>query len=116
MKDSTGWNLVWTSDYIHQLVDRIALNCKIMYPSQEHPSRMIAAAHGQSIHLWSLLNDGAREIGLFYCFVDLSVNRLMNKVKYIITERDLDALPQRPVITLITYMLIMQVSVVSCFR
>ena len=64
LKDSIGWNLVWTSPYIEPTVEGIALNAKIANPSQEQCNRMVAACYGTLIQLWSIAEDGSsREIG-----------------------------------------------------
>ena len=64
LKDSIGWNLVWTSPYIEPTVEGIAVNAKIANPSQEHCNRMVAACYGTLIQLWSIAEDGnSREIG-----------------------------------------------------
>ena len=64
MKDSTGWQLTWTSPYLEGAVERIALNAKVVNPSQDHTNRMVAVASGSHIRLWSVYEDGdTREIG-----------------------------------------------------
>ena len=48
-------------------MDRIALNAKAANPSQENCNRMLAAALGTSIRLWSIADDGtSREIGQYF--------------------------------------------------
>ena len=66
LKDSIGWNLVWTSSYIEDAVDRIAVNAKVSTPVQESCNRLVAAATGFTIRLWSITDNGeSREIGAF---------------------------------------------------
>ena len=70
MKESSGWKLAWTSPYIEQRVDHIALNTNkvpvsLPPPAVDNAQRMIAAAHGTHIQLWSVSDNGdnVREIG-----------------------------------------------------
>ncbi|XP_056022204.1 BTB/POZ domain-containing protein KCTD3-like [Ostrea edulis] len=64
MKDSAGWQLRWTSPYMDDVVDRVAINAKVLNP--DNPNKMVAAAMGNLIQLWSVANDGtSREIGKF---------------------------------------------------
>lgn len=65
MKDSTGWHLIWTSPYMESVVERIAINAKVVNPSnQDNTNKMVAASSGSTIHLWSVSDDGCkRDIG-----------------------------------------------------
>ena len=67
MKDSTGWLLAWTSNYIDTVVERIALNAKVASPNAENCHRMVAASYASSVRLWSVSDNGqtTREIGKF---------------------------------------------------
>lgn len=62
MKDTAGWQLRWTSPYMEDVVERVAINAKVLNP--ENPNKMVAAAMGNMIQLWSVGDDGtSREIG-----------------------------------------------------
>ncbi|XP_062595275.1 BTB/POZ domain-containing protein KCTD3-like [Saccostrea cucullata] len=64
MKDSAGWQLRWTSPYMENVVDRVAINAKVLNP--DNPNKMVAAAMGNMIQLWSVTEEGiSREIGKF---------------------------------------------------
>ena len=64
LKDSQGWNLAWTSPYLENVVERVALNAKVANPAQDHCNRMLAAAYKTFVHLWSVSDDGTtREVG-----------------------------------------------------
>ncbi|KAJ8308193.1 hypothetical protein KUTeg_013067 [Tegillarca granosa] len=67
MRDSTGWHLIWTSPYMENVVERIAINAKVVNPSnQDNTNKMVAASSGSTIHLWSVSDDGCkRDIGEF---------------------------------------------------
>ncbi|RXG60839.1 BTB/POZ domain-containing protein KCTD3 [Armadillidium vulgare] len=67
-KDSTGWQLAFTSPHIEQLVERVALNAKLSPPTQssEGGLKMLAISYSQSIRLWGISEDGSKtEIGIF---------------------------------------------------
>ena len=71
LKESTGWILAWTSDYLQHTVERIALNAKASSGNaQDCHSRMVAASSGSLVKLWSVSNDctQTREIGMG-CFL-----------------------------------------------
>jgi len=53
LKDSVGWHLTWTSNYIEDTIDRIAVNAKVSYTLAEY-WRLVAAASGTSVRLWSI--------------------------------------------------------------
>ncbi|KAH3845079.1 BTB/POZ domain-containing protein KCTD3-like isoform X2 [Dreissena polymorpha] len=66
MKDSTGWHLLWTSEYQETPIERIAINAKVMSANQDNSNKMVAAAAGSMVRLWSISEDGgSREIGVF---------------------------------------------------
>ena len=80
MKDSTGWHLFWTSPHQENVVEKIALNAKVLSTnptSNESTNKMVAASTGEDIKLWCITDEGtSREIGksitenptLWYCF------------------------------------------------
>ncbi|WAR20344.1 KCTD3-like protein [Mya arenaria] len=72
MKDSTGWHLLWTSEYLETPIERIAINAKVMTSNQDNSNRMIAASAGSIVRLWSIYDDGeCREIGVFNMHVSV---------------------------------------------
>ncbi|ROT66515.1 putative BTB/POZ domain-containing protein KCTD3 isoform X1 [Penaeus vannamei] len=67
-KDSTGWQLAFTSPHIDQLIERAALNAKLSPPSQggEAGQKMLAISYTSHIRLWGISEDGTRnDIGTF---------------------------------------------------
>ncbi|KAG0717128.1 BTB/POZ domain-containing protein KCTD3 [Chionoecetes opilio] len=67
-KDSTGWQLAFTSPYIDQLIERVALNAKLSPPSQggEAGQKMLAISYASHIRLWGIAEDGSKnDIGTF---------------------------------------------------
>ncbi|XP_066986467.1 SH3KBP1-binding protein 1 isoform X1 [Macrobrachium rosenbergii] len=67
-KDSTGWQLAFTSPHIDQLIERVALNAKLTPPSQggETGHKMLAISYASHIRLWGISEDGSRsDIGTF---------------------------------------------------
>ncbi|KAL8608688.1 hypothetical protein ACOMHN_002917 [Nucella lapillus] len=66
MKDSTGWHLIWTSEYLLSAVERVAINAKVVSSLQDNTQKMVAAAAAGLVRLWSIADDGdSREIGVF---------------------------------------------------
>ncbi|KAG1677876.1 BTB/POZ domain-containing protein KCTD3 [Nymphon striatum] len=67
MKYSCGWQLAFTSPYIEEVIERVALNAKVITSSQsENSNKMLAIAYGFQIRLWSITGNGTRtEIGIF---------------------------------------------------
>ena len=64
MKDSMGWQLIWTSPHMEVQVEHIAINAKVLNPSQDNSYKMVAASEANLIRLWSVSDDGdSREIG-----------------------------------------------------
>lgn len=67
-KDSTGWQLAFTSPHIDQLIERVALNAKLTPPSQggETGHKMLAISYASHIRLWGISEEGSRsDIGTF---------------------------------------------------
>ncbi|KAK3871916.1 hypothetical protein Pcinc_022980 [Petrolisthes cinctipes] len=67
-KDSTGWQLAFTSPYIDQLIERVALNAKLSPASQggEAGHKMLAISYASHIRLWAITEEGTRnDIGTF---------------------------------------------------
>lgn len=67
MKDSTGWHLLWKSQYMEDQVERIALNAKVMTSNQDTSNnKMVAASSSSTVWLWAVSDDGdKRQIGVF---------------------------------------------------
>jgi hypothetical protein len=64
MKDSTGWHHIWSSPYMENTVERVALNAKVVAQNQENTNKMVAASMGNLVQLWLIMDDGSsREIG-----------------------------------------------------
>lgn len=66
MKDSTGWHHIWSSPYMENTIERVALNAKVVAQNQENTNKMVAASMGNLVQLWLIMDDGnSREIGMF---------------------------------------------------
>ncbi|XP_037045499.1 BTB/POZ domain-containing protein KCTD3 [Bradysia coprophila] len=69
LKDSSGWQLMFTSPYVEQEISRLAINAKVNFSSsgeQALSSRMIAISYGNQIRLWRLTDDGSKtDVGVF---------------------------------------------------
>ncbi|XP_075150760.1 SH3KBP1-binding protein 1 [Haematobia irritans] len=67
VKDSNGWQLVFTSPYIDSTIERIAINSKVnMSTGEQVPSKMVAISYGSQIRLWSIHEGGDKtDIGTF---------------------------------------------------
>lgn len=67
LKDSTGWQLVFTSPYIESTIERIAINAKVNLSSAEpSPSKMVAISYGSQIRLWGIQENGNKiDVGTF---------------------------------------------------
>lgn len=63
MKDSSGWKLVFTSPYVDQVIERIAINAKMNLTSSNETSlRMVGISYGSEIKLWGIGEDGKSDI------------------------------------------------------
>lgn len=66
VKESTGWQQVFTSPRLDWMIDRVALNAKVMGGSLGDNDKMVAVASVTEIILWSICPDGnGTEIGVF---------------------------------------------------
>ncbi|KAM9733181.1 SH3KBP1-binding protein 1 isoform 1-T2 [Menidia menidia] len=66
VKESTGWQQVFTSPRLDWMIDRVALNAKVMGGSLGDNDKMVAVASMSEIILWSICPDGnGNEIGVF---------------------------------------------------
>ncbi|KAG9340533.1 hypothetical protein JZ751_021353, partial [Albula glossodonta] len=58
VKESTGWQQVFTSPRLDWVIDRVALNAKVMGGSLGDNDKMVAVASGTEIILWAICPDG----------------------------------------------------------
>lgn len=69
LKDSTGWQLAFTSPYLEPVIERLALNAKVLTTATAQPeggTKMLAVSYGNQVRLWGVSEEGARsEIGMF---------------------------------------------------
>ncbi|XP_047450631.1 SH3KBP1-binding protein 1 [Mugil cephalus] len=66
VKESTGWQQVFTSPRLDWMIDRVALNARVMGGSLGDNDKMVAVASVTEIILWSICPDGnGNEIGVF---------------------------------------------------
>lgn len=68
MKDSSGWKLVFTSPFVDQVIERIAINAKMnLTSSNDTPLRMVAISYGSEIKLFGIGEDEGKSdvIGIF---------------------------------------------------
>ncbi|KAK3548731.1 hypothetical protein QTP70_018463 [Hemibagrus guttatus] len=66
VKESTGWQQVFSSPRLDWIIDRVALNAKVMGGSLADNDKMVAVASGTEIILWAVCPDGnGNEIGVF---------------------------------------------------
>lgn len=66
LKDSSGWQLVFTSPYIEHCIERIAINAKMGSGSAGEATKMVAISYGSQVRLWGISEDGVRtNIGTF---------------------------------------------------
>ena len=71
MKESTGWQQVFTSPRLDWVIDRVALNAKVMAGSLGDNDKMVAVASATEIILWAICPDGnGNEIGAFLLVAD----------------------------------------------
>uniref|UniRef100_A0A8C4N530 BTB/POZ domain-containing protein KCTD3 n=1 Tax=Eptatretus burgeri TaxID=7764 RepID=A0A8C4N530_EPTBU len=66
VKESTGWQQVFTSPYLDWDIERVALNAKVVGAALGDKDKMVAVAGGSRIILWSIQDSGSgNEIGVF---------------------------------------------------
>ncbi|XP_028830833.1 BTB/POZ domain-containing protein KCTD3-like isoform X5 [Denticeps clupeoides] len=66
IKESSGWQQVFSSPYLDWAIERVALNAKVVGGPHGDKDKMVAAASGSSIILWSIQDGGSgSEIGVF---------------------------------------------------
>ncbi|XP_016400107.1 BTB/POZ domain-containing protein KCTD3-like isoform X3 [Sinocyclocheilus rhinocerous] len=66
IKESSGWQQVFSSPYLDWAIERVALNAKVMGGPHGDKDKMVAASSESSIILWSIQDGGSgSEIGVF---------------------------------------------------
>lgn len=64
LKDSSGWQLVFTSPHIESCIERVAVNAKLGggggSSQGEAASKMVAISYANHIRLWGISEHGAR--------------------------------------------------------
>lgn len=69
LKDSSGWQQIFTSPYIDMIIERIAINAKMNVASSagdQNHTKMIAISYGNQIRLWGISDDGSKsDVGTF---------------------------------------------------
>jgi hypothetical protein len=64
IKESSGWQQVFTSPYLDWTIERVALNAKVVGGPHGDKDKMVAVASESSIILWSVQDGGSgSEIG-----------------------------------------------------
>ncbi|CAG9766347.1 unnamed protein product [Ceutorhynchus assimilis] len=67
LKDSSGWQQVFTSPHIESSIERIAINAKM---GSTETSKMVAISYGSQVRLWGISDTGARtNVGTFNLMV-----------------------------------------------
>ncbi|XP_030051890.1 BTB/POZ domain-containing protein KCTD3 [Microcaecilia unicolor] len=66
IKESSGWQQVFSSPYLDWTIERVALNAKVVGGPHGDKDKMVAIASESSIILWSIQDGGSgSEIGVF---------------------------------------------------
>ncbi|KAM9817522.1 LOW QUALITY PROTEIN: BTB/POZ domain-containing protein KCTD3 [Neosynchiropus ocellatus] len=66
IKESSGWQQVFSSPYLDWTIERIALNAKVVGGPHGDKDKMVAAASASGIILWSIQDGGSgSQIGVF---------------------------------------------------
>ncbi|XP_075906225.1 BTB/POZ domain-containing protein KCTD3 isoform X2 [Nelusetta ayraudi] len=66
IKESSGWQQVFSSPYLNWTIERIALNAKVVGGPHGDKDKMVAAASESNIILWNIQDGGSgNEIGVF---------------------------------------------------
>lgn len=70
IKESSGWQQVFTSPYLDWTIERVALNAKVVGGPHGDKDKMVAVASESSIILWSIQDGGSgSEIGTYHYLV-----------------------------------------------
>lgn len=66
LKDSSGWQLVFTSPFIDATIERLAIKTNFASANEKTQSKMIAISYGSQIRLWRVFDDGSKtDVGVF---------------------------------------------------
>lgn len=66
LKDSSGWQLVFTSPYIEATIERLAIKVNFSNANEKTQSKMVAISYGSQIRLWRVSDDGSKnDVGIF---------------------------------------------------
>lgn len=66
LKDSCGWQLVFTSPYIDATIERLAIKTNFANSGDKTQSKMLAISYGSQIRLWRVFDDGNKsDVGVF---------------------------------------------------
>lgn len=66
LKDSSGWQLVFTSPYIEATIERLAIKVNFSNSGEQTLSKMVAISYGSQIRLWKVSDDGTKnDVGIF---------------------------------------------------
>ncbi|XP_055322322.1 SH3KBP1-binding protein 1 [Sitodiplosis mosellana] len=66
LKDSSGWQLVFTSPYIEATIERLAIKVNFSNANEKTQSKMVAISYGSMIRLWRVSDDGNKsDVGIF---------------------------------------------------
>lgn len=66
LKDSSGWQLVFTSPYIEATIERLAIKVNFANANEKTQSKMVAISYGSQIRLWRVSDDGSKtDVGIF---------------------------------------------------
>lgn len=60
LKDSSGWQHVFTSSHIENCIERIAINAKMGSGGAGETSKMVALSYGSQVRLWGISDDGTQ--------------------------------------------------------
>lgn len=64
IKESSGWQQVFSSPYLDWTIERVALNAKVVGGPHGDKDKMVAAASESRIILWSIQDGGSgNEVG-----------------------------------------------------
>lgn len=66
LKDTSGWQLVFTSPYIEATIERLAIKVNFSNSGEQTLSKMVAISYGSQIRLWRVSDDGNKsDVGIF---------------------------------------------------
>ena len=81
LKDSSGWQLIFTSPRVDDMIDRLAINAKLGSAgssASESSAKMVAIAAGAVVFMWGVSDEGNRtDIGRQKLFIFENVRNHM---------------------------------------